>query len=155
MGRIYKSVDILVKKLETERNGKKIVFTNGCFDIIHPGHIHILREASKKGDILIVGINTDDSVKKIKGPARPVFNENARAETVSSMEMVDYVLMFSEETPYRIIKKIKPDVLVKGSQYSEKEIVGEDIAKETVRVKMMPGYSTSDIINKIQNIKNV
>ncbi|MEA3506279.1 MAG: adenylyltransferase/cytidyltransferase family protein [Elusimicrobiota bacterium] len=148
MNSVYSNASNLKKDLP---EGKKIVFTNGCFDILHAGHIHILKEAARLGDILVVGLNDDSSVREIKGPNRPVIDRHSRAELVNALEMVDYVVFFSEPTPEKLIKEIKPDILVKGGEYGEGEIVGEDIAEKTVRIKMKPGLSTTSIIEKIKS----
>ena len=130
----------------------KVVFTNGCFDIIHLGHIDYLAKASDLGDILIVGLNTDDSVRRIKGENRPVNNENARALVLAALKFVSAVVLFDEDTPYELIKLARPHVLVKGSDYTEETIVGADIVKknggEIVTIDLVPGFSTSDIIDK-------
>ena len=130
--------------------GKKIVFTNGCFDILHPGHLKILKQAKKFGDILIVGLNSDLSVRKIKGKKRPILNEKARAQILEAIDIVDFIVLFKEATPYLLIKKIKPDILVKGGDWKKQDIVGNDIAGKVCRVKIYPGYSTTAIINKIK-----
>ncbi len=135
-----------------KRKGKKIVFTNGCFDIIHIGHIRYLREAKNLGDILVVGLNSDDSVSKIK-PDRPFIKEEQRAEVLSALSMVDFITLFQEETPYELIKEIKPDVLVKGADWKKEDIVGRDVVKEVHTVPFVEGVSTSEIIRKIQKIK--
>jgi len=135
--------------LDLKSQHKKIVLTNGCFDLIHPGHIKILKTAKKTGDILIVALNSDISVKKIKGPFRPILNEKARAILLESMTAVDYIVYFDQKTPYNLIKIIKPDVLVKGGDWKKEEIIGTDIVKNVYRVKIKPGYSTSKIIEKI------
>lgn len=138
---------------ELRSKGKRIVFTNGCFDIIHLGHIRYLNEAKRLGDFLIVAINSDSSVKKIKGEKRPIIDERARAEIISALEFVDMVIIFSEETPYRLIKEIQPDILVKGGDWKEEEIVGADIVKErggrVLTIPYVSGYSTTSIIEKI------
>jgi len=139
----------IVSKLKKE--GKKIVFTNGCFDILHPGHIKILMTAKNKGDILIVGLNSDSSVHKIKGPKRPILKEKARAKILEHIDVIDYITIFSERTPYKVIKKIKPDFLVKGEDWAKKKIIGKKIVRKVYRVKMFPGYSTTKIINYIRN----
>ncbi len=135
------------------KKGKKIVFTNGCFDILHYGHIKLLETAKSKGDILIVGLNSDSSVKRLKGEGRPVQGERARAGILMSLRMVDYVVIFNETTPLRLIKSIKPDVLVKGSDYRDKKVVGrEEVEKRGGEVYLFPlikGYSTTDIISQI------
>ncbi|MGB9716131.1 MAG: D-glycero-beta-D-manno-heptose 1-phosphate adenylyltransferase [Thermodesulfovibrionales bacterium] len=149
MGRILER-DELKKVIDKEKaNGKKIVFTNGCFDILHVGHIRYLKEAKTLGDLLIVGLNSDLSISKIK-PNRPFNPQNHRAEILSSLEMVDYVVIFDEETPYELIKLVQPDVLVKGGDWKKEDIVGSDIAKETYSLPYVKGISTSKIIEKIR-----
>src|ERR687888_156772 len=111
-------------------NGKNIVFTNGCFDLLHRGHVHVLREAKACGDILIVGVNSDRSVKMIKGPNRPVLPERDRVDLIAAMEMVDYVVLFDETDPYKIIESLKPDVLAKGGDWSAEKISGSNIVEK-------------------------
>ncbi|MFA6055771.1 MAG: D-glycero-beta-D-manno-heptose 1-phosphate adenylyltransferase [Thermodesulfovibrionales bacterium] len=134
-----------------KNNGGKIVFTNGCFDIIHIGHIRYLKEAKTLGDVLIVGLNSDRSVSAIK-PGRPVNPQDQRAEVLASLEMVDHVVLFDEETPYELIRLIRPDVLVKGGDWKKEDIVGSDIAKETLSLPYIKGISTTGIIQKIKQI---
>jgi len=138
---------------ELRSKGKRIVFTNGCFDIIHVGHVRYLNEAKKIGDFLIVAINSDSSVKSIKGENRPITDERARAEIIAALEFVDMVIIFSEDTPYSLIKEIQPDILVKGGDWKEEEIVGADIVKErggkVLTIPYVSGYSTTSIIEKI------
>lgn len=133
----------------------KIVFTNGCFDLLHKGHVEYLAKAADHGDILVVGMNSDDSVKRIKGDSRPIQDESSRTMTLASLKMVTLVVVFDEDTPYNLIKEVKPDVLVKGADYKEDDIVGSDIVKENggeiVTVDLTEGYSTSNIIEKIKN----
>ena len=133
--------------------GRKIVFTNGCFDILHLGHIDYLSAASELGDILIIGLNTDDSVHKIKGNKRPLQDEVSRAFVLASLGFVDAVVFFGEDTPYNLIKTIQPDFLVKGADYKPEDIVGYDIVKnkggEIVTIEFLEGYSTTGIENKI------
>jgi len=131
--------------------GKRVVFTNGCFDIIHIGHIRYLREARTFGDLLVVGINSDRSVSIIKLD-RPVNSQDQRAEVLASLEMVDYVTIFDEETPYELIKSVQPDVLVKGGDWKKEDIIGSDIAKETHSLPYIKGISTTEIIEKIKKI---
>jgi rfaE bifunctional protein nucleotidyltransferase chain/domain len=131
--------------------GKRLVFTNGCFDIIHIGHVRYLREAKTLGDLLVVGINSDRSVSITK-PDRPVNSQDQRAEVLASLEMVDYVTIFDEETPYELIKSIQPDVLVKGGDWKKEDIIGSDIAKETHSLPYIEGISTTGIIEKIKKI---
>lgn len=138
-----------VERLRTQ--GKKIVFTNGCFDIIHVGHIRYLKEAKRLGDILIVGLNSDSSISYIK-PGRPVNLQNDRAEVLASLDMIDYVTIFDESTPYELIKLIKPDILVKGGDWKEEEIIGSDIAKETYSLPYIKGFSTTEIMERIKKL---
>ncbi|MCK4311312.1 MAG: D-glycero-beta-D-manno-heptose 1-phosphate adenylyltransferase [Candidatus Cloacimonetes bacterium] len=137
-------------------SGKKIVFTNGCFDIIHAGHIKYLYEASELGDILIIGLNSDASAKRLKGKNRPINSELDRATVLSSLTVIDYIIIFQEDTPYKLIKHIKPDILVKGGDWKPEEIVGSDIVmKNGGIVKSLifkEGFSTTDLIEKIKKI---
>ncbi|MGO9013474.1 MAG: D-glycero-beta-D-manno-heptose 1-phosphate adenylyltransferase [Dissulfurispiraceae bacterium] len=144
--RLRNEIKEIAAKLRSE--GKKIVFTNGCFDLLHIGHIRYLTEAKKLGDILIVGLNSDASVRRLK-PQRPINEESQRAEVIASLEMVDFVTLFPEDTPYELIKSIRPDVLVKGGDWKKEDIVGSDIVAETHSLPYLPGVSTSAIINKI------
>lgn len=135
---------------------KKIVFTNGCFDILHEGHLEILSQAAEAGDILIIGINTDASVKRLKGEARPVNNQSFRSLMLAELIMVDAVVLFDEDTPLELIKEIEPDVLLKGGDYEINQIVGaEEVIKNGGEVKIVPlvkGFSTSLLIQKIQQL---
>ncbi len=135
------------------REGKQLVFTNGCFDILHVGHVRYLQEAEKLGDSLIIGLNSDASVRRLKGDSRPVNNENDRAEMLLALSCVDYVVIFHEDTPYEIISKIVPGVLVKGGDWDVDEIVGADIVKKAGgRVLSLPfveGRSTTGVISRI------
>jgi len=137
---------------ELKNNNEKIVFTNGCFDILHFGHIKYLEEAKSFGDKLIVGLNSDKSIKKIKGKNRPVNCQEDRAYILASLEAVDYVVIFNEDTPISLIKKIKPDLLVKGGDYKGKKVVGQDVAKDLRLVNFIDGKSTSKTIERIQNL---
>ena len=132
---------------------KKIVFTNGCFDILHVGHKRYLQQAATLGDILVVGVNSDTSVKRLKGPSRPVNNEQDRAEMLSALGFIDYVVIFDEDTPYELIKKIQPDVLVKGGDYKPEDVIGRDIVEarggRLELISFVEGKSTTNIINKI------
>ncbi len=136
-----------------KRAGKRIVFTNGCFDILHVGHIRYLKEAKGYGDILIVAVNSDSSVKSIKGDKRPIVSQSERAEVVSALEMVDYVTMFDEDTPYNIIKKLQPDVLIKGSDWTIDKIVGRDIVEarggKVIAIPFIEGASTTGIVERV------
>jgi len=135
-------------------NEKKIVFTNGCFDILHLGHIDYLTQAANLGGILLIGLNSDASVKAIKGPDRPFNNEEARAIILASLSFVDGLIVFDEETPYELIKLVNPDILVKGADYSVEQIAGHDIVQahggEVITIPLTEGYSTTDLIARIK-----
>lgn len=157
-GNKYKLVnDRSAAELREKHKHKKIVFTNGCFDILHIGHIRYLQETAKLGDLLVVGLNSDQSVKRLKGEERPINNEQDRAEVLCALEFVDYVVIFEEDTPYDLISKIQPDVLTKGGDYKEEEIVGADIVKQrggkVVLVPFVEGKSTTNIFRKIADHK--
>jgi D-beta-D-heptose 7-phosphate kinase / D-beta-D-heptose 1-phosphate adenosyltransferase len=139
----------IVKKLKNNKH--RIVFTNGCFDLLHIGHVRYLEESKSFGDVLIIGLNSDSSVKKIKGFNRPINSENDRASILASLEVVDFVVIFDEDTPIKLINLIKPDILVKGGDYKNKEIIGKDIAKEVRLVDFLEGKSTTKTIEKIKN----
>jgi rfaE bifunctional protein nucleotidyltransferase chain/domain len=152
----FHDFDELKNNLEKWRNKKlKIVFTNGCFDILHRGHVEYLSKAKSYGDILIVGLNSDTSVKRLKGESRPYINEDDRGYILSNLKAVDAVVLFNEDTPYKIINKIIPDVLVKGGDYKLEEIVGrETVEKNGGKVEtvgFIKGNSTSILIEKIRN----
>lgn len=153
MDKIYRGFSKELKEIlqKAKASGKRIVFTNGCFDIIHKGHVRYLREAKKLGDILVVGLNSDQSVKRIK-PGRPINNEEDRAEVLSSLEMVDYVVIFEEDTPYEIIKFLKPHILVKGGDWKVEDIVGSDLVEKTISLPYVEGISTTGIIKRIREI---
>ena len=135
--------------------GKKIVFTNGCFDLLHYGHIDYLSKAASLGDVLVVGLNTDASVSRIKGPSRPINNEQSRMQVMASLFFVSGVILFDEPTPINLITKIQPDVLVKGGDYKIEQIVGHEIVKanggEVVVLDFVPGYSTTALEKKIKD----
>ena len=150
-----KSLDELKRIADqARRDGKTVVLTNGCFDLLHRGHVHILREAKALGDILIVAINSDRSVKAIKGPSRPVLSQSDRTELLAAMEMVDYVALFDEPDPYDLIAAVRPNVLVKGGDWGSDQIVGADIVKRNGgKVAVIPylkGFSTTEIIERIR-----
>src|SRR5688572_21822406 len=134
--------------------GRRVVFTNGVFDILHPGHLRYLQQARALGDALIVGLNADASVRRNKGPQRPINDEQERAEILAALECVDCVVIFSEDTPAEIIKAIQPDILVKGADWAEDAIVGRDTVEarggQVVRVPVEQGYSTTEIIRKVR-----
>jgi rfaE bifunctional protein nucleotidyltransferase chain/domain len=135
--------------------GKRVVFTNGCFDLIHIGHIHLLQKAREQGDCLIVAVNSDSSVQQIKEPGRPVMPEGQRAEVVAALGCVDWVTIFAESDPLVLIRLLKPDVLVKGTDWSEEEIVGAPDVREAggqvLRIQLEPGISTSALIKRIRS----
>ena len=135
---------------DLKRSGKKIVFTNGCFDILHLGHISYLREAKSYGDILVVGLNSNESVRRLKGDSRPINDESDRAQILRELECVDFVIIFDEDTPLNLIAKIQPDILVKGADYKGKEVVGSEIVSDVRLVDFTEGKSTTKIIEKIK-----
>lgn len=134
--------------------GKKVVFTNGCFDLLHRGHVEYLAKAASLGDLLVVGLNTDASVQRLKGPSRPLQDEQTRALVLASLSFVGTVCLFDEDTPYELIKLVQPDVLVKGADYKPEDIVGYDIVKarggEVVTIAFVAGHSTTGLIQKMQ-----
>ncbi|MCX5702289.1 MAG: D-glycero-beta-D-manno-heptose 1-phosphate adenylyltransferase [Candidatus Omnitrophica bacterium] len=146
-----KELNTIIKNLKSK--GKKIVFTNGCFDLLHYGHLKYLEEAKAKGDILVVAINSDTSVNKIKGDKRPITSEKDRARIIAGLACVDYVVVFKEETPLNVIKILKPDILVKGRDWKADNIVGREVVlKNGGRVStlsFLKGYSTTNLIKKI------
>lgn len=131
------------------KKGQKIVFTNGCFDILHAGHVSVLEFSRSKGDLLVVGLNSDASVRRLKGPTRPVNTQSDRALVLAALESVSAVCIFDEDTPYNLIKNVCPDVLVKGGDYKPSEIVGREFAKKVVRFALLKGRSTTNIIKKV------
>ncbi len=132
---------------------QKIVFTNGCFDILHRGHIEYLAKAADLGDILLIGLNSDSSVRNIKGSERPIQDEESRALVLASLHVIDAIILFNEDTPYELIKEVQPDILVKGGDYKIQDIVGYDIVKakggKIITIDFVEGYSTRNIINKL------
>jgi rfaE bifunctional protein nucleotidyltransferase chain/domain len=153
---IYELKDFLEVLKKLKEKNKKIVFTNGCFDILHRGHIEYLEQAKSLGDYLVIGLNSDSSVKRIKGESRPINNENDRAYVLDSLKITDAIVMFNEDTPYDIIKEIVPDFLVKGGDWKEDEIVGTDVVKKAggkvVSLKYVENYSTTSTINKLKEL---
>lgn len=155
MNRIFRNDKDLLPILEREKSsGNKIVFTNGCFDIIHPGHIYLFKEARSLGDILVVGINSDDSIRGIKGDNRPLTHQGERAEILAAIEYVDYIIIFEETDPSRVINLIRPDILVKGADWPEDGIVGRETVESyggrVARIELLAGYSTSRIIKQMR-----
>ena len=147
LGQIEKEISRLKKQ------GKKIVFTNGCFDLLHYGHAKYLQEAKNKGDILVVAVNSDSSVRQIKGKNRPIVDEANRLKLLSALESVDYLTLFREETPLAVIKKVKPDILIKGADWKKSKIVGGDFVKayggKVATIRLVNGLSTTNLIKKI------
>ena len=130
--------------------GKRVVFTNGCFDLLHLGHVTYLEEARGLGDLLVVGVNTDESVRRIKGPGRPIVPLEQRMAVLAALEAVDYVVPFGEDTPYELIKALRPHVLVKGGDWRPEEVVGRDLVEEVRIVPYREGFSTTGLIEKIR-----
>ena len=151
MGRILDWNGLKEEVSRAKAAGQRVVFTNGCFDILHAGHVRYLSQAKGLGDILVVALNTDSSVSRIK-PGRPVNLEKERAEVVSHLDMVDYVTFFGEDTPYELIRFLGPDVLVKGGDWRREDIVGSDIVPETQSLPYVQGASTTEIIEKIKKL---
>jgi rfaE bifunctional protein nucleotidyltransferase chain/domain len=142
-------------KLSQSREGKKVVFTNGCFDILHRGHVTYLNEAKAQGDLLVLGLNSDASVKRLKGESRPVNSEQDRKFVLENLKAIDFVFIFEEDTPFNLIKEIRPDVLVKGGDWAVEDIVGSDIViadgGEVKSLNFVDGFSTTSTIEKIQD----
>jgi D-beta-D-heptose 7-phosphate kinase/D-beta-D-heptose 1-phosphate adenosyltransferase len=137
-----------------QARGGQVVFTNGVFDLLHPGHLRYLQDARALGDLLIVAVNSDRSVRAIKGPERPITPEHERAEVLAALGCVDAVVIFDEETPHAVISRIQPDILVKGADWGEHNIVGRDVVEarggRVVRIALAEGYSTSELIRRIK-----
>jgi D-beta-D-heptose 7-phosphate kinase/D-beta-D-heptose 1-phosphate adenosyltransferase len=146
------SADELQKTLEHKDKKSEVVFTNGCFDILHLGHVKYLQNAKNLGSLLIVGLNSDESVKRLKGDDRPINSEQDRAVVLSALGFVDYVVIFEEDTPYQLIQKLKPDILVKGADYKGKEVVGSNLVKKVVLIDFVENKSTTNIIKRIQKL---
>jgi D-beta-D-heptose 7-phosphate kinase/D-beta-D-heptose 1-phosphate adenosyltransferase len=156
MGQVVTRTELLLIRKQLKQQGKQVVFTNGCFDIIHRGHIEYLIQAKALGDVLLVGMNTDASVRRIKGANRPVVDQDDRAYVLAALCMVDYVCLFDEDTPFELIKAVVPNVLVKGSDWSIDSIVGRDIVEaaggKVQTIDFIPNRSTTNIIQKIASI---
>jgi len=155
VGRVLDRAELSRQVAEDRRAGQTIVFTNGCFDLVHPGHVRSLADARRLGDRLVVGVNSDASVARLgKGPGRPVLGEAERAEVLAALEMVDYVSVFDEDTPLELIHAVTPDVLVKGGDWSEADIVGADFVRSrggrVERMRYHPGLSTTELLRRIR-----
>jgi rfaE bifunctional protein nucleotidyltransferase chain/domain len=153
MGSIVSQEELLQRVGRQSRGSRRIVFTNGCFDLLHPGHIRLLEEARSLGDALIVGLNSDASVRRVKSATRPLTPEKERAEILAALAAVDFVVIFDESTPREIISRLLPDVLVKGADWGANEIVGREEVEQAggrvVSIPLQPGYSTTGILQKI------
>lgn len=151
--KILKLPDLIQTLEGLRKSGKRVVFTNGCFDILHVGHVRYLTAARAKGDILVLGLNSDVSVRSIKPDNRPIVNQDQRAEVLAGLTCVDYITIFDEPDPLALIRAVKPDILVKGADWEEAEIIGSDVVKsyggKVVRVEVVPDISTSRIIRRI------
>jgi D-beta-D-heptose 7-phosphate kinase/D-beta-D-heptose 1-phosphate adenosyltransferase len=152
-GKLKNVVEIKAIAAQARCNGQSLVFTNGCFDLVHRGHVHLLRAAKAAGDLLIVALNSDRSVSEIKGPKRPIMPETDRIELIAAMEMVDYLVIFDEPDPTALIDAIKPDVLAKGADWNADKVVGAELVEKSggrvVRIPYLQGFSTSEIIERI------
>ena len=139
-----------------KRQGKRVVFTNGCFDLLHVGHVTLLERAKRLGDVLIVGVNSDRSVRRLKGPTRPIFPQRDRAALVAALASVDYVTIFHEETPWQLIASLQPQVLVKGADWHTTEIIGQDLLTRSggrvYRLPLVDGYSTTQLVSRIRRL---
>lgn len=152
LGKIIDTKQLSALQKQWNNEGKKVVFTNGCFDIVHRGHVEYLAKAAQFGDLMVVGLNADASVSRLKGANRPVQDQQARAIVLASMSFVDAVVFFDQDTPYELIKAVQPDYLVKGADYNPEDIVGYDIVTakggEVKTIELVKGYSTSAVIQK-------
>jgi D-beta-D-heptose 7-phosphate kinase/D-beta-D-heptose 1-phosphate adenosyltransferase len=144
----------LLKKLPAwRRQGKTVAFTNGCFDLMHIGHVQYLEKAGRDGRVLIVGLNSDGSTRRLKGSQRPIVGQKSRAAVLAALESVDYVVIFDETTPHKIIAAIQPDILIKGADWKGKPVAGEDLVKKVEFVDFIKGFSTTNMVEKIRKLK--
>jgi len=154
MGNVVSLQELLVARKRIKIEGKRVVFTNGCFDILHRGHVEYLRKAKALGDVLVVGVNTDSSVRRIKGPDRPVIDESDRVFVLAALASVDYVCLFNEDTPYELIRALVPDILVKGADWAIEKVVGRDIVEaaggSVQTIEFLPDRSTTGILERIR-----
>lgn len=156
MGRYYSREELIEARREWKRAGKKVVFTNGCYDLLHPGHIRLLERARSLGDVLILALNTDASVRRLKGPSRPLIAQEERVELARALEAVDAVTMFDEETPRELIAAVLPDVLVKGADWAHFIAGREEVEAaggEVLALPLEPGYSTTGIVERILSLE--
>lgn len=142
----------LARRLGRLRRGKTVVFTNGCFDLVHAGHLKVLEWARRQGDLLVVGLNADASVRRLKGPRRPILPLNDRAALMAALKPVDFVTWFTEDTPRNLIRRLRPEVLVKGGDWTADAIVGREFVKKVVRIPLLKGRSTTGIIEKVKRL---
>jgi len=153
--KIFTREDLIKQVTVWKQEGQRVVFTNGCFDILHLGHVDYLEKARALGDKLVVGVNTDTSVNRLKGPSRPLQDELSRARIMASLLFTNAIVLFDEETPYELIKSVMPDILVKGDDYTVQNIVGHDIVLQNggavKTIALVKGYSTSNVVAKIKN----
>ena len=152
MGKIYTRQELVTTRAEWKRNRLKVVFTNGCYDILHPGHIRLLESARSLGDVLILALNTDASVQRLKGPTRPLISQNERAELAAALEAVDAVTFFDEDTPRELIAEVLPDVLVKGADWAHFIAGREEVEAsggQVLALPLEPGYSTTNIVDEV------
>lgn len=151
--KILSAARLRERLVQRQRRGAKVVFTNGCFDLLHPGHVRYLRAARRLGDLLVVGVNSDASVRRLKGESRPLVRQADRCEVLAALEMVDYVTVFGDDTPYRLIERLRPDVLVKGGDWAADKIVGADLVRgrggKVRSLRFAPGYSTTRLVRRI------
>jgi D-glycero-beta-D-manno-heptose 1-phosphate adenylyltransferase len=159
MGKVYLLPELIVQRAQWKNDGKKVVFTNGVFDLLHRGHVEYLAASRSMGDVLIVGVNGDESVRRIKGPARPLVLQDDRAFIISQLAVVDAACLFSEDTPLRIISALVPDILVKGADWKIDEVVGKDVVESAggmvATIPLVPQRSTTNIIERITSmVKN-
>ncbi|HEY4644620.1 MAG TPA: D-glycero-beta-D-manno-heptose 1-phosphate adenylyltransferase [Bacteroidota bacterium] len=154
MGNVVSLQELLVARKRIKIEGKRVVFTNGCFDILHRGHVEYLRKAKALGDVLVVGVNTDSSVRRIKGADRPVIDESDRVFVLAALASVDYVCLFNEDTPYELIRALVPDILVKGADWAIEKVVGRDIVEaaggSVQTIEFLPDRSTTGILERIR-----
>jgi rfaE bifunctional protein nucleotidyltransferase chain/domain len=145
---------VIAERRAWKQAGRRVVFTNGCFDLLHPGHVALLEQARRQGDLLVVGLNSDRSVRALKGPERPVLGEVERAEVLAALEAVDRVVVYDETTPIEVIRALQPDVLVKGADWAKEAIVGADLVEaaggRVVRVAIVPGLSTTSLVERLR-----
>lgn len=152
MDKFYRRDDLIAARAEWKRAGKKVVFTNGCYDLLHPGHVRLLEQARSLGDVLILALNSDDSVRRLKGPSRPLLSENDRAEVASGLAAVDAITVFDEDTPRELIAAVLPDVLVKGADWAHWIAGREEVEAaggQVMALALEPGYSTTGIVEEI------